>query len=73
LGFSLINEYLDDPELGLFVRQALVARSWLPIEDSSVKEIINRMITNVMRGEDAGESLQRASAELAQLLSPQPQ
>jgi ABC-type glycerol-3-phosphate transport system substrate-binding protein len=70
---SLINEYLDDPELGLFVRQALVARSWLPIEDSSVKEIINRMITSVMRGEDVGEPLQRASAELAQLLSPQPQ
>lgn len=43
---SLINQSLNDPQMSVFARQALIARSWPKPDDRTVIDIFSRMIDN---------------------------
>ncbi|MEK7086866.1 MAG: extracellular solute-binding protein, partial [Patescibacteria group bacterium] len=41
---ALIDQYLNDPNLNVFARQALIARSWPQADPKKIDEIFSRMI-----------------------------
>ncbi len=47
---SLINGYLTDPELGVFARQALTARSWPQADSAMIETIFSQMIESIITG-----------------------
>lgn len=68
----LINEYLTNPNLGVFAAQALTARSWPQVDSAEVKRVFNNMIESVMTGKlGAEKALQGAQDELTKLMRPQ--
>lgn len=46
---SLIKKYVDHPELGVFAKQALSARSWPQIDPVEIKNIFSDMISAVIQ------------------------
>ena len=46
---KVINRYIDDPELNVFARQALTARSWAEPDPEQVSEIFYDMIEAVIK------------------------
>lgn len=67
---SLINRYLNHPELGVFARQALIARSVLNSDQEAVNQIFDRMIRAVRERTLAPlEALRRAESELSMVLN----
>ncbi len=66
---SLIQKYADHPELGVFAKQALSARSWPEIDKKSVAEIFSQMIRAVIRGElNAAASASQAEQQVTDLM-----
>lgn len=66
---SLIAEALVKPELGVFAKQALTARSWYQADDAKTKEIFNSAIISVITGQAASDkALQRAEEQVSQLM-----
>lgn len=63
---TLINQYLDDANLGVFAGQALTARSWVR-NDLAVRKIFNEMIESMMAGHTSFEAVNKAGAELYEL------
>lgn len=53
----LIQEKINDPEMGLFCRQALTARSWVQYDNTAVAESLSNMIKSVISG---GQSVENA-------------
>lgn len=51
----LINDGLNDAELGVFNRQSLTARSWPQIDSAVVEEEFSRMISDVISGRAPAE------------------
>lgn len=49
----LIEKYANDPNLGVFARQALVAKSWPKIDDRAVDAIFSDAIQAITRDRDA--------------------
>ncbi len=47
---SLISEYLTDPNLNVFARQALIARSWPEIDSAAISQTFSEMIQSVITG-----------------------
>ncbi len=47
---SLIQKYLNDPDLGVFASQALTARSWAQPDSAGVRRIFSDMIESVLSG-----------------------
>lgn len=47
---SLINQSLNDPDLGVFAKQALTAHSWPEPDNVAVENIFNDMIDKVLTG-----------------------
>ncbi|MEK7114664.1 MAG: extracellular solute-binding protein [Patescibacteria group bacterium] len=47
---SLIQKYINDPELGVFSRQALTARSWRQPDGNAIKQIFSNMIESILSG-----------------------
>lgn len=65
----LVNERLNDPELGVFARQALTARSWYQADDVEITEIFSRAITRVLTGQaNVLTALKESEAQVTQLL-----
>jgi len=65
----LINNYLNNPDIGVFAGQALIARSWRQADDTAVEEIFNDMIESVLSGERSPRrALGDAKAKLGQLM-----
>ena len=66
---TLINRKLNDPELGVFARQALTARSWWQADNNAIEDIFSRMIASVIRGELSVEvALRKAQDEVSLLM-----
>lgn len=57
---SLIQKYSNDPNLGVFARQSLTARSWFQPDSEQVKKIFSEMIEAVL---NSRLSTQRALEE----------
>jgi len=47
---SLIDKYKNDPNLGVFAKQALTAKSWSQSDNNSIKQILSDMIESVVSG-----------------------
>ncbi len=70
---SLIGANVNDPELGVFARQALIARSWYEKNPVSAENIFNSAIKNVLSGRnDSRTALQQASDQMTALLRGTP-
>ena len=46
----LIQKYLNDPDFGVFSRQALTARSWRRPDNTAVRKIFSEMIEAALSG-----------------------
>lgn len=66
---SVIQEYSDDSELGVFARQALIARSWFEPDDRKVTEIFNTMIRSAISARSSQAALQSAESEINKLIN----
>ncbi len=66
---SLIGEKSDDPELNVFARQALIARSWHQADPDAVSGIFSDMISSVASGNiKVGDALDKAEREITSLM-----
>lgn len=66
---SVIKKYLDDPDWGVFAKQALTAVSWRKIDDVRMDEALNNAIQSVLSGENARKALEAAEAEYGKISS----
>jgi hypothetical protein len=65
----LIGKKINDPEFGVFASQALVARSWPQVDNTSVNSIFSEMIESVINGRaDVFTSINRAQEEVSRLM-----
>ena len=66
---SLINQYLNNPDLGVFAKQALTARSWPQPDNVAVENIFNGMIDSVLEGRlTVARSLEEGENKVSELL-----
>lgn len=66
---SLISQYLNQPELGVFSRQALTARSWPQIDNVAVENAFSEMIESVLTGKlTVRKALEEAEGKVTQLM-----
>ena len=67
---SVINEAQGDPEYGVFVRQALTARSWYQPDASRINRIFNTAVDAVLRGRtNSSDALEQVEDQINQLLA----
>lgn len=67
---TLIDKYLNDPELGTFAQQALTARSWPQIDSSAISSIFSQMIEAVINKKlDAETAIDQAELEVTNLMN----
>lgn len=68
----LIDEYLNDPELGVFTKQILTAKSWPQIDNNAVETIFSDMIESIISGQQSAKTaLSQAEAQITQLMKRQ--
>jgi len=69
---SLIQKYADDPNIGVFAKQALTAKSWLKPDPEKVKAIFSQMVQAVVSKQlDVYEALSQAEREVSDLIRAQ--
>jgi ABC-type glycerol-3-phosphate transport system substrate-binding protein len=68
---DLIEIQKDDPEIGVFAAQNLIAKSWYEVNPEAIEIILAEMIDKVNRGQ-AGtrDAIQAAAAQVSQLMNP---
>jgi multiple sugar transport system substrate-binding protein len=65
----LIQKYADHPELGVFAKQALSARSWPQIDKGQIAEIFSQMIKAATTGKlDSTTALNQAERQITELM-----
>jgi len=65
----LIQKYSDHPDLGVFAKQALSARSWPEIDKKAVSEIFSQMIKAAISGQlDAAAAATQAEQQVTDLM-----
>jgi multiple sugar transport system substrate-binding protein len=68
----LIENYLTNPDIGVFAAQALTAKSWPQIDDNAVTSIFDDMIEAITSGElTVTKALSQGRGELTQLMRGQ--
>ncbi len=66
---SLIQKYADDPELGVFAKQALTARSWPQVNEIAIRNIFSQMINAVVTKQlDSRDAAIQAQSEVSNLI-----
>lgn len=66
---TLINQYLNDPDLGVFSQQTLTARSWRQPNSKAVKQIFSDMIESVLKGRlNSDKALKQAENEISSIM-----
>ena len=66
---TLINRNLNEPVYGVFIRQALIARSWPQIDNNVVDRSFSDMIQAVITGRSSPvEALSKAQDEITHLM-----
>jgi len=65
---TLIEKYKNDSEIGIFAKQALIARSWPQPDNNAVKYIFSNMIESVLSGRlNPDQALKKAENEINEL------
>lgn len=63
------SEYINNPELGVFARQALIARSWPQINNVAIGEVFSNMIEAVITNQDTiNSAINKAQEEVSRLI-----
>lgn len=66
---SLIQKYADHPELGIFAKQALSARSWQQIDKNQIAEIFSQMIKATVSGQmEPAAALDQAEQQITEMM-----
>ena len=66
---TLVQKYADHPELGVFAKQALSARSWPQIDKEQIRTIFSDMISAVISGQlDSPAAAGQAEREVTNLM-----
>jgi len=66
---TLINKYLNDPDLGVFASQALTAKSWPEPDSKAVQKIFSDAIENVTSGRLSPKTaLEQAQNQVTRLM-----
>lgn len=66
---KLIEINLNDPNFGVFARQALTARSWRQVNEEKIRAIFNSAIKKVLTGRfSSSEALRQAQEEVSLLM-----
>jgi multiple sugar transport system substrate-binding protein len=66
----LINNYIDDPQLGIFAKQALTSRSFPQADSKETRKIFSEMIADILQGRLTVESaLNQAVGKVTQLMT----
>ncbi len=67
---SLINNYLNDPNLSVFAKQALYARSWYGPERSSINPVFSQMIDSLVTGQgNSYSALKQAQDQITGIMN----
>lgn len=67
---SLIAEKIDDPDIGVFAKAALTARSWYDADDKAVSRVLNGAINGVLTGRaDSEKALRQAEDQVSQIMN----
>jgi len=65
----LIDNYLNNPDVGIFAEQALTAQSWPQVNDDEIDTLFNDMIRSVIEGEaTVNKAISSARAEITELI-----
>lgn len=66
----LISQYLNDPNLGVFAKQAFTARSWYQINEDEITRIFSNAISRVLVGQTTTQkALVEAEDEVSRLVN----
>lgn len=66
---SLISRKINDQEIGVFARQALLARSWPRVDETAIRQLFDAMIKSVLADQlRSDEALRQAEAEITRLM-----
>ena len=66
---SLINTYLNNPNIGVFAAQALTAASWPQIDNNEISKAFDDMINSVIsEGNTPADAIKEARSEVTQLM-----
>lgn len=65
---DIIDQQKTDPDLGVFAEQALTARSWLQVDDTTTETIFADMIDNVNLGRQSVQSALKAAEDKVTVL-----
>lgn len=66
---TLITQKYEDPDLGVFAREALTARGWRQPDDAPVRKIFNDALAGVLSGQfDSTQALRQMTDQTAQLM-----
>ncbi len=60
---DLVDEFKNDPELGVFAEQSLIARTWRQPDNRVTDRVFNEAIDAVVSGRDTEEGALRRAAE----------
>lgn len=63
---QLIQEKLNDPDLGVFARQTLAARSWPQVDERLVESALSDAIAEALSGIPAKDALEKAEQRVTQ-------
>lgn len=67
---SLIAAALNDPNLGVFARQALTARSWYEADSQKIDDIMNSVVKSALNGTASpATALSQAQDQITQLMT----
>ncbi len=70
---SLINKYSNDPEVGIFAKQALTARSWPQADSAQIEKILSNMVNTVLTGRrPASQALEEAAGAVSEVMLATP-
>ena len=65
----MISELENDPEMGVFARQALTARSWVRVDGEAVNQIFGEAIASVLSGQiSPDKALVQSQEKVSQVL-----
>ncbi len=66
---ALIQEKLNDPDIGVFAKQALSARSWPQIDERLVESALSDAIAEALSGRPLKDAIEKAENRVTQKMS----
>ncbi len=67
---TLLDGYANDPELSVFARQTLIARSWPQTEPENIRQIFSEMIEAVSKTQmKPADALRQAQTQVTEIMN----